>query len=243
MKILFNYSRKHKRKHKIVPMRNNHHTANLDYPLLHGFTLIELLVVVAIIAVLVAILLPALSSARELARRIVCKNNMRQIGIATMMYGNDYNETLPPGARFTDDWWFTKHPNSAGSIYRYIGDIPRCGSITIPDPGFTAWGKRFPFYGLNIDICYFYYWRNICGKWHKLQNVGEPSRVGLVGEVGSVLGLDRAAFSCFGTILWLSRYYDFRHNNSMNVGFLDGHVDTLKSPLPDNSNRDFWGIR
>ncbi len=208
-----------------------------------SFTLIELLVVVAIIAVLVAILLPALASARELARRIVCKSNMRQIGIAAMMYGNDFNDTLPPGARFTDVWWFTKHPNSAGSIYRYIGQIPRCGSITIPDPGFQAWGIPYPFYGLNMDICYFYYWRSVCGRWRKVQNVGEPSRVCLAGEVGSVLGLDRAAFACFGTVLWLPNYYDFRHNGNMNVTFLDGHVVTMPSPLPESSNRDFWGIR
>ncbi len=208
-----------------------------------GFTLIELLVVVAIIAVLVAMLLPALASARELARRIVCKSNMRQIGIAAIMYGNDYDGTLPPGARFTDDWWFTKHPNSAGSIYRYIGEVPRCGSITLPDPGLFAWGVPVPFYGLNIDICYFYYWRNECGKWHKAQNVGEESRVCLAGEVGSPLPLDRAAFTCFGTILWLRNYYDFRHNGSMNVVFLDGHVKTVSSPLPDKTNRDFWGMR
>ncbi len=52
----------------------------------NSFTLIELLVVVAIIAVLVAILLPALSSAREQARKIACSSNLRQLGIATVMY-------------------------------------------------------------------------------------------------------------------------------------------------------------
>ncbi len=52
----------------------------------HGFTLIELLVVVAIIAVLVAILLPALSTAREQARKITCASNLRQLGISTVMY-------------------------------------------------------------------------------------------------------------------------------------------------------------
>jgi len=59
---------------------------------LKGFTLIELLVVVSIIALLVSILVPALSSAREQAKRAVCLSNLRQVGIAAELYliDNDY---------------------------------------------------------------------------------------------------------------------------------------------------------
>jgi len=63
-----------------------------------GFTLIELLVVIAIIAILAALLFPALSSAKERARRTSCKNTMRQFSLALQMYGDDNQQSLPSGA-------------------------------------------------------------------------------------------------------------------------------------------------
>ncbi|MFQ3610139.1 MAG: DUF1559 domain-containing protein [Fimbriimonadales bacterium] len=63
----------------------------------NGFTLIELLVVIAIIAILAAILFPVFAQARESARKTQCSSNARQVGLATQMYLQDYNEVYPIG--------------------------------------------------------------------------------------------------------------------------------------------------
>ena len=62
-----------------------------------AFTLIELLVVIAIIAILAAILFPVFAQAREAARKASCSSNLKQIGTATLMYLQDYDETYPSG--------------------------------------------------------------------------------------------------------------------------------------------------
>ena len=70
------------------------------------FTLIELLVVIAIIAILVAILLPALSSAKEMAKQVVCISNQKQCGIALATYANDYRMTIPSATGY----WYEPGP-------------------------------------------------------------------------------------------------------------------------------------
>jgi len=99
-----------------------------------GFTLIELLVVIAIIAILAGLLLPALSRAKEKGRSIKCLNNTRQLGLASVLYADDYRGRFP--LRTSDNRWPTQLQPYYRSleILRCPSDMRRTPRATTPTP-------------------------------------------------------------------------------------------------------------
>jgi len=125
-----------------------------------GFTLIELLVVIAIIAILAALLLPALAAAKKKGRRIVCVNNLRQVGLGFRLWMADHSDHVPWNVPLDDggwgkgsDWPLIDQPFRA-RVFVCSNEFSTPKIITCPDqidPGpYTSWSSFISGTGANL---------------------------------------------------------------------------------------------
>lgn len=139
-----------------------------------GFTLIELLVVIAIIAILAALLMPALSTAKERAKRIGCLNNLRQIVTAALAYAGENNDVLikayvnnagPPEICQPIALDRDTRPEAWKSVGLIIGEgkswwsCPNRPSLPAYNATWNQWGIGYQYYG-GVK-----YWQNDKGTF------------------------------------------------------------------------------
>ena len=198
-----------------------------------GFTLIELLVVIAIIAILAAILFPVFARARENARKSNCQSNLKQIGLATMQYAQDYDETYHLAWTLNPT---TRYPRLLQPYMKNL-DVFVCPS----DP--DVW---VPETGLRISyICnYNLHPSGDANKSVSMAAVNRPSETISLAENADGATANRAPdceyqWGCFGGAVssgynrW-ARVGRTRHSEGANYVFADGHVKWMKPDAAAN---------
>ena len=211
-----------------------------------GFTLIELLVVIAIIAILAAILFPVFAKAREKARQSSCLSNVKQLTLGFMMYAQDYDEYirtayLPNPVHHTYwTWYFGVRP------YVMNNQIYQCpnGAFDLTTYGLYFPDLNYPTERLMVSYGMNYQYLGYSSARYTLAEIKRPSECILIGDSGPHLNTARTGASAEHTQyincvspepppefpnspFSESQSVYLRHNDTANVGFVDGHAKAV----------------
>ena len=216
---------------------------------LRCFTLIELLVVVAIIAVLVAILLPALKSARDKAKGILCMANLKQMGMARNMYSTESNGSLLMWRGYPKQytWWSYLLPYIGEGAYLsehlkhddyVLGgvnppfDVLRCPVLRTPDQTVGMQPENFMGYGYNYTLDNDLY----DGDWYgcipyRVSDVSLPSQTVEIGDnyklaTNGVVTDSRTVYPAYHGVHSLLFFNNcgIAHSKRTNILWVDGHT-------------------
>lgn len=228
------------------------------------FTLIELLVVIAIIAILAAILMPALSSARERGKSALCASNLKTLSTAMLHYADDFGgwgrvlSSYDSNDQVHARYFFgpihkgrlrhTLHPYipidyCAGNTeipFHKVSKSALCPSgLRDPKAEGTMARDGYPnaSYSYVTYVCPTEKSAAVDRRFGKISAVRVPSKRFLVADVSaeSNTGVYTAA-SSYPHGLYTHAYIARRHNEGANIGFVDGHVESMSDAELTASN-------